>query len=57
MVAQLAIIEDASAKIEMKPVETPKNGAFYAIGVHDDAGVALAATPDAGARDAGPIKR
>jgi hypothetical protein len=57
LVAQLAIIEAASAKIEMKPVETPKNGAFYAIGVHDDAGVGLAATPDAGARDAGAIKR
>ena len=58
LVAQLAIIEDASTKMEMKPVETPTNGAFYAIGVHDDAGVAgLATTPDAGVRDAGALKR
>ena len=57
LLAQLAIIEDASTKMEMKPVETPKNGALYAIGMHDDAGVGLATSPDGGPRDAGALRR
>lgn len=56
LVGELAIIDDASTKMDMKPVETPKNGAFYAVGIHDDAGVLLAASSDAGARDAAALK-
>lgn len=59
LLAELAIIDGATAKMEIKFIETPQNGAFYAIGIHDDAGVVLSATPDAGtsARDAGALKR
>jgi hypothetical protein len=56
LLAELAIVDDATAKMELKAVETPQNGAFYAIGMHDDAGVPLSAAPDAGANDAGARK-
>ncbi len=52
LVADLAFIDDATGKMELKTIETPQNGAFYAIGMHDDAGVPLSAAVDAGAKDA-----
>lgn len=58
LLAELAIIDGATGKTAMKTIETPQNGAFYAIGVHDDAGVALSTMPDASApKDAGAVRR